>query len=258
MSISREIVMLAVKALCLTGLVFSLLTLVLAEVRTSPSYQLESDSLNFGGGAGASANYSLQDTLGEIATGYSSSAGYNLHAGFQQLRESFISLTAPSTVNLLPALGGISGGVSNGSSTVTVLTDSPSGYQLSIEVENSPAMQKTATSTIADYVPASYPASDFGFSATPAGQAYLAFTVSGNDAFSRFLNNGTACGVGSASTPETCWDGLSTTSKLIAIGSANQPNGEETKLYFRVGIGVDAMVESGEYIATTTITALPI
>lgn len=250
--------MLAVKSLCLTGLIFSLLTLALAEVRTSPSYQLESDSLNFGGGAGASANYSLQDTLGEVATGYSSSASYNLHAGFQQLRESFISLTAPSAVNLLPALGGMTGGISNGSSTVTILTDSPSGYQLSVAAENSPAMQKTATSTIADFVPASSPTPDFSFNSAPAGQAYLAFTVSGNDAFSRFLNNGATCGVGSFSTPETCWDGLSTTSKLIATGSANQPIGEEVKLYFRVGVGVDAMIEGGEYIATTTITALPI
>ena len=57
---------------------------ILAQVMSSPSYQLERDSINFAGGRGTSASFIGEDTLGEEGVGPSSSASFNLQGGFQQ------------------------------------------------------------------------------------------------------------------------------------------------------------------------------
>lgn len=241
----------------LTLICISLLTISFAQVRTSPSYQLQSDSVNFGGGLSTSTSYSLESTAGEVATGDSDSATYSLRAGYQQMQEVFLSLTGGNNVTLLPALGGLTGGTSNGSTSVSVLTDSPSGYELTIASENTPAMQNEFYS-IADYVASSSPNADFAFT-FGSTDAYFAFSPEGPDIVQRYLDNGSsACGVGSTDTPLSCWDALSTGDTVIAQGSANQPSGVTTTIHFRVGVGSDAGVIAGTYIATTTITATPL
>ncbi len=228
-----------------------------AEVRSSDSYRLESDSINFGGGLSASDNYRQESTLGEVATGESASPSFSLRAGYQQMQTVYVSVAvASSSLTLSPALGGLSGGVSSGSTTITVLTDSPSGYELTIEASASPAMQ-AGSETIADYVPTASPAPDLSF-LTASGDVHFGFAVYGSDVVARYRNNGGLCDVGSSSTPETCWDGLSTTPRAIARGGANQPNGAVTEVYFQVGIGGSTAVLPGTYIATTTVTALPL
>ncbi len=89
-----------------------------AESMQSPSYRIESDSVNFAGGLSSSTNYALESTLGEIATGESGSTSFNLKAGYQQMTSSYIALTTPASVIMTPALSGIVGGESNGSTTV--------------------------------------------------------------------------------------------------------------------------------------------
>lgn len=66
---------------------------VTAAVMTSPSYSIQSDSVNFGGSQGNSSTYKMEDTLGEIATGDSGSTNYNIKAGYQQMQTNFISMT---------------------------------------------------------------------------------------------------------------------------------------------------------------------
>ncbi len=244
------------QASVLTTIVLVLLSVANAQVRTSPSYQLQSDSVNFAGGLSTSTNYSLESTAGEIATGPSDSATYKLRAGYQQMQEVFLSLTDAANVLLTPNIGGLTGGVSNGSTSVSVLTDSPSGYQLTIQAESAPAMNKGADS-IADYVASSTPAADYTF-ITPSSAAYFGFSPEGSDITNYFKDNGTACGVGALDSTLACWTGLSTTEILIAEGGANQPNGATTTINFRVGVGSSAGVIAGTYIATTTLTALPI
>ncbi len=245
-----------VVAVVLTPVCFFLLATSYAEVRSSASYSLESDSLNFAGGFSTSSTYQLESTVGEIATGRSSSTGYALKAGYQQMQSVFISLSAPTTLTLMPAIGGLTGGSASGSATVSVLTDSPSGYSLSIAALSSPAMQRDAES-IADYVPALFPTPDFSFT-TDTNDVHFGFSVEGSDTIDRFRNDGGACNAGISSTQRTCWVGLSTSSILIAEGGANQPSGATTTLYFQVGVGGGVAVSPGEYVATTTITALPL
>ncbi len=244
------------KALLATGLIVCVLQITDAQVMTSTNYKIQSDSVNVGGGYSTSTNYGLETTAGEVATGQSTSTNYQLRAGYQQMQEVFMSLSAVSTINLTPNLGGVSGGTSNGSTTVVVITDSPSGYQLTIKVGNTPAMQSGAAS-IADYVPVGAQP-DYLFITDPT-DAQLGYSPEGIHVAARFRDNGSACGVGSGDVALRCWDGLATTSKTIATAAvANQPAGATTTINFRVGIGGSVGVTPGLYVATTTLTALPL
>lgn len=240
----------------LTVIALLCMQLGFAQVATSTNYQLQSDSINFGGGFSTSTNYQQESTFGELGTGTGTSTNYQLRAGYQQMQEVYLSMTAPDDVTLSPTLGGISGGTSNGSTTITVTTDSPAGYSLSIAALNNPAMQSGPYS-IPDYdegVDA-----DFSFLVT-SGQASFGFSPSSIDVVQAFKDNSSLCGgAGTIDTPLACWAGLSTTEIPISVGAgANHPNGATTTLNFRVGVGTNAGVLEGLYTATTTLTALPL
>jgi hypothetical protein len=252
----RSFLTIFTQAFVLTALLLSILAVSAAQVRTSSSYRLESDSINFGGGQSSSTNYELESTAGEIATGPSDSPTYKLKAGYQQMQEVFISLTDATDVVMAPTIGGLTGGVSNGSTSVSVLTDSPSGYQLSIKAESAPAMVKGVDS-ITDYVPVASPAADYNFT-TGSNDVHFGFSPEGADIVTYFRNSGTTCGTGAVDDTLSCWVGLSTSEIIIAQGSANQPTGATTTLNFRVGIGGGVPVLAGDYIATTTLTAIPL
>lgn len=240
----------------LTSFVLVCLQLTSAQVATSSNYQLQSDSINFGGGLSTSTNYQQESTFGEIATGNGTSTTYQLRAGYQQMQEVFLSMTAPANVIMSPDLAGLTGGTSNGSTTVTVTTDSPAGYTLTLESQTDPAMQSGIYS-IDDYdegVDA-----DYSFLVT-AGIAHLGFSPSGADIPLTFRdNNSGTCGVGSFDNDLACWAGLTTLGTVIAESTdSNHPAGTETIINFRVGIGAGTGVETGVYTATTTLTALPL
>lgn len=240
-----------------TILVISFIQVSGAQVRTSSNYQLQSDSINIGGGLSSSTSYVQESTVGEIATGPSDSATYALRAGYQQMQSVFISLSTSGDVNMSPDLPGLTGGISNGSTTFTVITDSPAGYQLAIEAENNPAMQRDGGGgSIADYDAGAEP--DFSF-LIGSTDAHLGFSPKGIDVVQAFLDDGGSCGISSGQTALACWDGLDVSPAVIASGiGANHPDGATTTVYFRVGIGSAAGVESGVYTATTTVTALPL
>lgn len=252
----REILVTTFCAFVLTPFALVSLSLATAQTMQSPSYRIQSDSINFNGGFSSSTNYSLESTAGEIATGESSSATYTLKAGYQQMQEVYIAMAGFAAINLSPSIPGISGGFSNGSTTVTVTTDSVSGYSLQISASQSPAMQKGGDS-IADYTPAGADP-DFNY-ITDAADSHFGFTPEGVDIVERYKDNGAVCNAGSTDTSVSCWDGLSTVNRVIASrSSANHPEGSTTTLNFRVGIGGSVFQPSGTYEATTTITALPL
>ena len=53
----------------------------LAYVASSSNYRIQSDSINVGGTRQTSTSYISEDTIGEIATGDSTSTSYKLKAG---------------------------------------------------------------------------------------------------------------------------------------------------------------------------------
>ena len=86
----RDIITTALSALIITPLVLMLFIVAQAQVMQSTNYQIQSDSINFGGGFSSSTNYALESTAGELATGESSSTNYSLKAGYQQMVNNFI------------------------------------------------------------------------------------------------------------------------------------------------------------------------
>lgn len=228
-----------------------------AQTMQSPSYQIESDSVNVGGARSTSTSYQLEDTAGEVATGPSSSDNFELRAGYQQMQDVFISLTQPDPVTLSPAIPGVSGGTSTGSTTLTVTTDNPAGYDIEIAATADPAMQTAGSAaTIADYVPSG--ASDFTFT-TASSQAHLGYNVVSSAAATQFINDGSSCGSGGLNTSVNCWDGLDTTGAVIAsAGTANHPTGTDIVIHFQVGVGDNVVQPPGTYVATTTVTAIPL
>ncbi len=250
----RELLITVARAFILTPILLLSVSIGGAQVMESGSYRIQSDSVNFGGGRATSTSYSLESTTGESGTGESSSASYELGAGYQQMQESYISLSGFAAVAMSPSIPGISGGFSNGSTTVLVVTDSMSGYLLQVASSQSPAMQ-TGSDTIADYVPqGSDP--DYNF-VTNAADAHFGYSPEGVDIVTRFMDDGAACNTGVGDTVLVCWDGLSTTDQTVARRtSANNPTGSTTTLNFRVGVGDSALQPPGLYTATTTLTAL--
>lgn len=66
------------------SLVSTPIYIVHAQVMTSTTYKLQSDSVNFGGVRSGSASYNTEDTIGEISTGNLTGTSYNASIGYQQ------------------------------------------------------------------------------------------------------------------------------------------------------------------------------
>ncbi len=243
------------RAALTTVLIITLLSGVNAQVMTSGSYQINSDSVNFGGGLSTSSSYTLESTMGEVGSGDATSTNFVLRAGYQQMQEVYLSLSALADVVMSPSLG-LAGGVSNGSTSFLVVTDSRAGYRVTLEAANSPAMQ-SPNGAIGNYTPGSTDP-DFSFS-TGITQAHFGVSPEGPDIAARYRDNGALCGVGSLDTANACWDMVSTTPVEIIRGTAsNHPVGATSTLRFRVGLGANVNVPAGTYVATTTITAIPL
>lgn len=253
----RTSLTLSITALTFVPVAFAMLGVSFAQVMQSTNYQIDSDSVNVTGGLSESASYQMQSTVGEVASGDSDSTNFSVRAGFQQMQAVQISLSPVSNVVLSPSLPGVSGGTANGSTTFTVVTDNPAGYEVVISAESEPALQDEASAaSIADYAPVG--AADYDFDVA-TGEAFFGYSVESTAAASRFFNNTTSCDTGSTNTALQCWDGLSTTTAVVASSaSANQPTGTNVTLHFRVGIAEEVNQVPGTYIATTTVTAIPL
>lgn len=223
---------------------------------SSSNYTIDADSINSGGILSSSPSYLLEDTIGEQATGISSSTNYAISAGYQAMRTAAISITGAANVALSPTIDGRVGGTANGSTTVTVRTDSAGGYTLLIRASASPALSSGGDS-FADYVPAGANP-DFDFAVDTAASEF-GFSPEGVDITSEYKDDGASCNTGALGTSAKCWRGLSTTNELISQrGSPNSPDGSATTILFRAEAGASRGQDAGTYTAVTTLTALPL
>lgn len=226
---------------------------LLADYMQSSTYKIQSDSLNFGGADSSSTSYKVSDTLGEIGTGDSNSASYYMHAGYWQMGESFIAISSPSDL-VMSSMSGLSGGSSEGTMSWLVTTDNTAGYAMSISSTTTPAL-KSATDSLKDYTPAGADP-DYNFN-NPANDSSFGFSPEGTEASTRFKDNGSQCNIGTLETTGKCWDGLSTTPKVMAGSTtSNMPSGSTASVRFRAESGVDHIQESGEYSVTVVVTAV--
>ena len=242
-------------------LLFTLLALLVvsvpvafAYVASSTNYRIQSDSINTGGELSTSTSYRVEDTLGESSTGTSSSATYVIKAGYQQMHESYLAVSAPGNITLAPSIASLGGGVANGFAAWTVTTDNEAGYTMNIRASTSPALSSGANS-FANYVPAGV-GPDFTFT-TPVAASRFGFTPEGVDIVQKYKDNGVSCNAGSSDTASACWGPLLTTSDTVSTRTAaNHPSGTATTIRFRAESGASNVQPAGLYVATTTLTVL--
>lgn len=220
----------------------------------SSNFRIDSDSLNSGGTSfSSSTNYSMGSSVGEVGTGFSSSTNYVASAGYWIPNDTYISISANADVSL-GSVSGFTGGQSTGSSTWSVTTNNALGYQLSVVSLTSPALKSSQTS-ISDYAPAGANP-DFTFVESPASSTF-GFSPEGIDIIDTYKDNGSVCNFGTGDTTNSCWDGFSTTPKIISQGfTSNEPLGATTTLKYKVYIGPNVIQESAsDYSASITVTA---
>ena len=226
-----------------------------AYVMSSGNYQIQSDStLSPAGGLGTSANYVFQDTMGQVSSGASNSALYKIKAGFQEMQDVSLSVTAPADTALSPDIPGVSGGTANADTHWIVQTDNNAGFDMKINSSTNPAMK-----LVSDPLAVSFD----DYAVTPAvwnvgaGLAKFGFTVApadANDAVTAFKDDGNGnCGTG-VNTGH-CWSGLATTkTPIIHRVSRTDANGQNELISFRAQS--NKLLQAGNYSAQITITVV--
>ncbi len=120
-------------------------SLVLAAM-SSTNYYIYADSVDFGGGAGTSTSFTLQETLGGYATGISTSTSYQIKAGYQADTIGTLSFELDGNSLDFGSLATV-GSVVTGNVQATINTDSESGYVLSVS-----SVSGTSLTAVADGV----------------------------------------------------------------------------------------------------------
>jgi hypothetical protein len=164
-----------------------------------------------------------------------------------------------------PTLGGVTGGLSRGTSTLAITTNSPTGYSLTMAFSSTTAMHKNGDPavTIPNYAP-NTPGLPENFS-VPVGEAGFGYSVvapSAADVGALFKNSdGTTCNTGALNTYNVCWYNVSDATAAVTLVTASAPaTAATTSILFQVGIGANPVPEvpTGVYTATATLTAINI
>ena len=173
-----------------------------------------------------------------------------------------VSISSPATnVTLSPSLGGLTGGVANGSTQVIVVTNDTLGYTMTIQASSTGGMYGNASST--NFIPVYSPAGtipDFNFvsSTNKANFGYTVEASTSGDTAQAFHENGTTCNTGTTHTTlNSCWIGA--TSTAYTIVKTNYPtlsSGSTSTIKFRVAIigTPNPLLPDDIYTATTTLT----
>ncbi len=168
--------------------------------------------------------------------------------------------------NLSGNLNGITGGTANGSTTVSVQTNSNTGYTMTIAFYNNGSPQTmmgrtTGETTIRDY-PATGGEPTFAFStaSTSAVFGYTATAVTTSDLDQSFLNDGAACNTDSQrSSYDQCWMEPTVGAFQVIDRDSAAVTGASTTIHFRVHVPNNPTpgIVADTYTATATLTVAP-
>jgi len=239
-------------AFCVNGIAFHPL---FAYVMSSGNYHIQSDdSLTPTGGVGTSANYVFKDTMGQVSSGVSNSTLYKIKAGFQQMQEVSLSVSAPDDTSLTPDIPGVSGGTADAGVDWSVQTDGSSGFDMKINASTSPAMKLPPDGAyyFDDYSTTPTYNWDIGSNAAKFGFAVVPATSA--DAVLAFKDNGGACGAGE--NIGNCWAGLNgtTPTAIIHRTSRTSPAGENETINFKAQS--NKLLKEGDYASSITVTVV--
>lgn len=258
----------AVKILLFLGIflgvicVFGCDTYAFAFLMESGNYKLDVDDSSSSGGDWTSTNYVFRDTMGEVSTGRSDSASYKLRAGYQEMLESYISISVPDDLALSPDIPGITGGTASGTITWTVISDNSAGFGMQIKAGSYTAMKLPSDPTyyFDDYSPNNLDGlPDIDWS-VDAGDAEFGYTVEPETLddtvalFKEFIAP-RQCGGGTANLSDTCWFNLTTDyQQIINRSSRTDTDGEDENIKFKAQ-SAGKFLKEGEYQATVTVVA---
>lgn len=185
----------------------------------------------------------------------------DVHKVTQSVTAEISFLATPADVVMSPALAGLTGGSAAGTTTVRVLTNNDTGYNMTIAFSSSTAMGRNGGGgVIANYTPASAGVPDFNFANEVYGQ--FAYTVSASttaDLDQSFKDTGAACNSSTADAVGKCWlDPDTVAETIINRTTATLSSGATTSISFRVHIPSSPLpaISEGTYVATATLTAL--
>jgi hypothetical protein len=128
---------------------------------SSTNYYIYADSVETGGGLSTGGVYSLEGSLGESPSDFSTSSAYEIRAGYQYMERGYLSIIVATPSLNLGTLSTSS--VSSASTDVTVSTDSATGYNMSIS-----AVSGSVITAVGD-------------GAVSAGSEEYGFSASGSD-----------------------------------------------------------------------------
>jgi len=232
---------------------------ILAIEMKSSNYSIQSDDSSGAGGLSSTVNYVFRDTLGEVSTGRIDGVSYKLRAGYQEMQEDYIAVSAPPDVDMIPDIPGISGGTADGSATWTVVADSSAGFNMRIKASTTPAMRLDGSYYFDDFTPESAGVPDYDWSVA-SGDAEFGFTVepaTDEDAVQAFLDDtNSVCNQSSGSqTTNKCWLNFNGTTDVDMIDRSTRTStsGEDEVIKFRAQSNGKFMME-GAYSSVTTVT----
>ncbi len=243
----------------------ALLLTTIASVMESENYKIQFDSINSGGERQTSENYIMEDTIGEMATGISSSESYNLYAGYQQMNETFLSISDGADINMSGL--DMDNSTSTGSTSWTVITDNAAGYKLEVYANatstNACARYYLCNSDtqeeFADYQEASGTTPEIWNTAD--GNYEFGFSAYGEDVTDVTWGSGSSCGSGTSLPQDLFYRGFNDendsgpeTIEIANRGSGTGAGGIVTN--FCLGaVQSNVYAPSGVYTATTTARA---
>lgn len=176
-----------------------------------------------------------------------------------------LAISDCANFELSQVLSGIGpSGPSTGACTWNVKTANSSGFSMTLKASSDPALCTVAADDtcstgkkFSDYTEAQSGTPDYSFSiaATDAEFGYTVEPASAGDTVQKFLDNGSACGVGSLNGTETCWLDFSTSAYTVINRSSETGNaGHNEIVRFQVQIGSSAVQAAGTYTAGITAT----
>ncbi len=185
----------------------------------------------------------------------------DVHKITQSVTAEISFLAVPTDVVMSPPLAGVTGGTAAGTSTVRVLTNNDTGYNMTLSFSSTTAMgRNSGGGSIPNYSPTAAGVPDYTFASEVFGQfGYTVLASTTSDLATSFKDDGADCNTGSGDVSNKCWLNPSTTAKtIINRTTATSGSGATTSLAFRVHIPSSPVpaIQEGTYVATATLTAL--
>jgi hypothetical protein len=145
---------------------------------------------------------------------------------------------------MVGSLNGITGGTANGSTTVSVRTNSPTGYTMDIAFFNNGTDNAMLGSTTGSQAIRDYPATGgeptitFSTASTSSVFGYTVRADDSSDLDQSFFNDNTDCNAGGnpGATTTNCWMEPLTSAFQIIDRDTDAPTGATSTLYFRVHV----------------------